>query len=123
MQRRRGGRWVIVSERRTELAWLVTRALWGDLQRDLRDEDVVFAEEAAASLRRRLRGAQPMYNRVLAAVNLSGDPIHELRVQLPTPPLGAVEILTDDAIWKRIEIMVSESIMCASLAVPLQPMR
>lgn len=52
-----------------ELAWLVTRALWGDLQRDLRDADVVIAQEAAVSLRRRLRGAQPMFNRVLAAVS------------------------------------------------------
>jgi hypothetical protein len=55
-------------EQHTELAWLVTRAVWGDLQRDLREDDVVVANEAAASLRRRMRGAQPMFNRVLAAV-------------------------------------------------------
>lgn len=51
-----------------ELAWLVTRAIWGDLSRDCRDEDAVVAEELSRSLRARLRGAQPMFNRVLAAV-------------------------------------------------------
>jgi hypothetical protein len=42
----------------TELAWLTTRALWGDLQRDLRVDDAVAAEELSRSLRRRLRRAQ-----------------------------------------------------------------
>ena len=42
-----------------ELAWLVTRALWGDLQRDLRPEDAEAAEKLSASLRRRLRQGQP----------------------------------------------------------------
>jgi hypothetical protein len=41
----------------TELAWLVTRGLWGDLSRDLRPEDAVVAEQLAASLTKRLRRA------------------------------------------------------------------
>jgi hypothetical protein len=51
-----------------ELAWLVTRALWGDLRRDLRLEDVEAAEEMAASVRRRLTREQTGLNRFLALV-------------------------------------------------------
>ncbi|MHB8719226.1 MAG: DUF3488 and transglutaminase-like domain-containing protein [Candidatus Dormibacteria bacterium] len=42
-----------------ELAWLVTRAMWGDLRRDLRDEDARAAEHLSGSLMRRLRHGQP----------------------------------------------------------------
>lgn len=42
-----------------ELAWLVTRGLWGDLQRDLRPSDAEAAEEMSQSLRRRLRRSMP----------------------------------------------------------------
>lgn len=52
-----------------ELAWLVTRALWGDLARDLRDDDAAAAETLALSLRRRLTGAQNVSARVSAAVS------------------------------------------------------
>jgi hypothetical protein len=51
-----------------ELAWLVSRALWGDLRRDLRPEDADAAERLAASVTRRLDRAQPMLNRVLARI-------------------------------------------------------
>ncbi|HEV7680322.1 MAG TPA: transglutaminase-like domain-containing protein [Candidatus Dormibacteraeota bacterium] len=51
-----------------ELAWLVSRALWGDLRRDLRPEDADAAERLAASVARRLDRAQPMLNRVLARI-------------------------------------------------------
>ena len=40
-----------------ELAWLVTRGLWGDLVRDLREEDATAAEEMALSVIRRVRKA------------------------------------------------------------------
>lgn len=53
----------------TELAWLVSRALWGDLRRDLRPEDAQDAEVMAASVGRRLRGAQPFGARMLAAAS------------------------------------------------------
>ncbi|HVV75618.1 MAG TPA: transglutaminase domain-containing protein [Mycobacteriales bacterium] len=49
-----------------QLAWLVTRALWGDLRRDQRDEDAEAAEDLAASLTRRLSAGQPALLRVAA---------------------------------------------------------
>jgi len=51
-----------------ELAWLVTRALWGDMRRDLRGEDVESAERLAASVAKRVRRAQPGLSQILAAV-------------------------------------------------------
>ncbi|HEV7679635.1 MAG TPA: transglutaminase-like domain-containing protein [Candidatus Dormibacteraeota bacterium] len=51
-----------------ELAWLVTRALWGDLRRDLRSDDAEAAELLAHSVRRRVARAQSPLNRVLGAV-------------------------------------------------------
>ncbi len=49
-----------------ELAWLVTRAFWGDLRRDLHPEDAEVAEDMARSVSRRLRRAQPSITRVIA---------------------------------------------------------
>jgi hypothetical protein len=51
-----------------ELAWLVSRALWGDLRRDLRAADADAAEKLAASVARRLDRAQPAISRVLARI-------------------------------------------------------
>lgn len=53
-------------EEHTQLAWLVTRGLWGDLQRDLRPQDVEAAETQARSLYRRILAAQPFFTRVVA---------------------------------------------------------
>jgi hypothetical protein len=52
----------------TELAWLVTRALYGDLAESLTEEDVRAAREMSWSLRRRVARAQPLQSRFLAAV-------------------------------------------------------
>jgi hypothetical protein len=53
----------------TELAWLTTRALWGDL-RDEADETLASAgEELSRALRRRLSAAQPATMRFVAAVS------------------------------------------------------
>jgi hypothetical protein len=52
-----------------ELAWLVTRALWGDLARDLQPADAEAAEEMARSVLRRVRRAQPVMTRLLAATS------------------------------------------------------
>ncbi len=52
-----------------ELAWLVTRVLWGDLQDDASLELAVAAEELSRSLRRRLASAQPGTVRFVAAVS------------------------------------------------------
>lgn len=50
----------------SELAWLTTRALWGDLARGLTDGDAAAAEAMSASLRRRLSRAQTGLVRVSA---------------------------------------------------------
>lgn len=52
-----------------ELAWLVTRALWGDLARDLQPADAEAAEEMARSVLRRVRRAHPWSARLLAATS------------------------------------------------------
>ncbi len=49
-----------------ELAWLVTRTLWGDLTRDVQPGDVESAEAMSRSVARRLRSAQPGLSRVAA---------------------------------------------------------
>lgn len=53
----------------TELAWLTTRALWGDLRDDCDDDVAAAAEELARALRRRLAQAQPATLRFVAAVS------------------------------------------------------
>ena len=53
----------------TELAWLVTRGLWGDLQPELSNEHAAIAEELSRALRRRLAQAQPFTVRAVAAVS------------------------------------------------------
>ena len=56
-------------EDHAELAWLTTRALWGDLQ-DLLDESVATdAEELSATLRRRMSQAHPITVRAVAALS------------------------------------------------------
>jgi hypothetical protein len=52
-----------------ELAWLVTRGLYGDLRRDLRPEDAVAARQMAASVTRRALRAQRLSIRLLGAAN------------------------------------------------------
>ena len=52
----------------TELAWLVTRALYGDMKATATDEDVRAAERLSASVRRRLLRAQPVQSQLLALV-------------------------------------------------------
>ncbi|HVV37092.1 MAG TPA: DUF3488 and transglutaminase-like domain-containing protein [Acidimicrobiales bacterium] len=59
----------IDDDEHTELAWLVTRVLWGDLQDDASFELAVAAEELSRSLRRRLGTAQPATVRFVAAVS------------------------------------------------------
>lgn len=49
-----------------ELAWLVTRVLWGDLVRDCRSEDAAQCELWARSLKKRLAAAQSPLTKVIA---------------------------------------------------------
>jgi hypothetical protein len=53
----------------TEFAWLVTRALWGDMQEELTPDVVAAAEELSRSLRRRLAQTQPATVRFVALVS------------------------------------------------------
>jgi hypothetical protein len=53
----------------TELAWLVTRALWGDLQGSLTVELATMAEELSRALRRRLAQAHPAPVRAIGVVS------------------------------------------------------
>jgi transglutaminase-like putative cysteine protease len=52
-----------------ELAWLTTRALYGDLMETATAADVTRAEEMSRSVRRRLVRAQPVQSQFLAAVS------------------------------------------------------
>jgi hypothetical protein len=52
-----------------EMAWLVTRALWGDLQGGVDDQLADDAEELSRALRRRVTQAQPITVRVVAALS------------------------------------------------------
>ncbi len=56
-------------EEHTELAWLVTRGLWGDLRTAMTQEDADTAQRLAASVGERLAAAQPETARLLAAVS------------------------------------------------------
>ncbi len=53
-------------EEHTQLAWLATRGLWGDLQNDLTPEHATAAEELSRALRRRLAQVQPPASRLVA---------------------------------------------------------
>ncbi len=53
----------------TELAWLTTRALWGDLREGCDDDLASAAEELSRALRRRLAQAQPTTLRFVAAIS------------------------------------------------------
>jgi hypothetical protein len=53
----------------TELAWLVSRAVFGDLIEAAGDREVRVAEELSASMRRRMLLAQPVQSRLLARVS------------------------------------------------------
>jgi hypothetical protein len=53
----------------TELAWLTTRALWGDLSDSLTPEVAAMAEELSRALRRRLAQAHPAPVRAIGLVS------------------------------------------------------
>ena len=60
---------VVADDEHAELAWLVTRALWGDLRGAVTEDDALAAEELSRSLRRRLSQAHPATMRVVAALS------------------------------------------------------
>jgi hypothetical protein len=86
---------VVDDDEHAELAWLVTRGLFGDLARDLQPADADAAEVMSASLRRRLARAQTGRTQATAAVSKAslrapydqGLPNLWLSVRLPRPHL------------------------------------
>jgi hypothetical protein len=80
---------VVDDDEHGELAWLVTRVLYGDMARTVTAEDVVAAREMSESLRRRLFRAQPLQTRVLSV--LSRASLHEpYTTEVPNvAPLGS----------------------------------
>lgn len=114
-----------------ELAWLVTRAVWGDLRRDLRDEDADAAEEMARSVGRRLAGAQTAMNRLLGAVSKASltEPYnHEVPgIHLSSPPPVAPGASTVQRLRRRalrpstaFALVVAIAIVAAPFVVPEQ---
>jgi hypothetical protein len=78
-----------------ELAWLVSRTMYGDLGHTASDEDADAAELMAASLRRRLSQAQPFQVRAVALLSKGSllrpytDEVPGLRVPTPIADLRA----------------------------------
>ncbi|MGH2812986.1 MAG: transglutaminaseTgpA domain-containing protein, partial [Actinomycetota bacterium] len=60
---------IVDDEEHAELAWLVTRTLWGDLRDEISEQDANAAEELSKSLRRRLGQAHSFTLRTIAAVS------------------------------------------------------
>lgn len=60
---------VVEDAEHTELAWLVTRNLWGDMQNQVSDKDADAAEELSGALRKRLAQAHPATMRTIAALS------------------------------------------------------
>lgn len=60
---------IVEDEEHTEIAWLVTRTLWGDLRGQVSPDDAQAAEELSKSLRKRISQAHPLTLRLIAAVS------------------------------------------------------
>ena len=60
---------VVEDDEHAELAWLVTRTLYGDLAGSMTAADVEVGREMSESLRRRMFRAQPLQTRVIAVLS------------------------------------------------------
>ena len=60
---------VVDDDEHSEFAWLVTRALYGDLRHDVSEKDIENAKNMSRSLRRRMFRVQPLQSRVLATLS------------------------------------------------------
>jgi hypothetical protein len=80
---------VVPDAEHTELAWLVSRSMYGDLAVTVTDGDAAVAEELSRSLRRRLRNGQPAQIRILgflSQASLQSPFTDEVpNVKLPAP--------------------------------------
>lgn len=93
-----------------ELAWLVTRVLWGDLCRDPRPDDAEAAREMAVSLTRRVRRTQPFISRLIAVGS---------RVSLRNPYLAEMPNL-----WPRWAVKgLGLRVLRTSLGSPFRSVR
>src|SRR5262249_8508002 len=81
---------IAVDEEHAELAWLVTRGLWGDLRGTLTDEDAANAQRPAGPVRARVVRAHRGPARLLATVS---------RASLRTP--HSVEVPN---VWWRLRL-------------------
>jgi hypothetical protein len=75
-----------------ELAWLVTRTVWGDLSRDIRESDADHCEDMARSVMRRLVRGQSAVARMVAGcsrVSLRDPYCPEIPNVWPTWPVRA----------------------------------
>jgi hypothetical protein len=73
----------VADDEHEELAWLVTRATYGDLAFSVTDAHADIAADLAHSVRRRIAGAQPFQSRVLAW--LSRESLrHPYTTEVPT---------------------------------------
>ena len=117
-------------EEHAELAWLVTRGLWGDLRGRLTDEDARIGAELAASVRDRLTKAQPETARLLARLSRaslrqpwSADvpnvwyELH-LRGRLPRPSLRRV-LAPARALLRRLRPAAATSLLALLAALLL----
>jgi hypothetical protein len=89
-------------EEHAELAWLVTRALWGDLARDLRDSDVHAASDLAASVGDRISRAHAYPLRIAAAVSRTSlrEPYSQ---EVPNLwPQVQLSVVHPRALWRRM---------------------
>lgn len=60
---------VVADDEHTELGWLATRTLWGDLQAEISEDDALAAEEISRSLRKRMAQAHSFTLRAVAAIS------------------------------------------------------
>lgn len=76
----------------TELAWLVTRVLWGDLQDVVADQEALAAEELSRSVIKRLKWAHSYTLRMIASVSrVSLRRQYAPRLETKTRRKGATE--------------------------------
>lgn len=83
---------VVSDEEHRELAWLVTRCLWGDLRDSITDDEVLAAEELSRSLRRRIFEAQPFTIRGISLVSRLSLR-NPYAPELLSPPLEKVSLV------------------------------
>ncbi len=92
----------VEDEEHRELAWLVTRTLWGDLRHRITDNEVYASEELSRALRRRIFEAQPFTIRGISFVSRLSlrDPYAPELLSPPVPKLTPSAVLGKG--WRRV---------------------